>query len=332
MTQDMPLQDSNEEEWEEPEVNDPNNMVVTIGKHSFCMHFILKGNLDNCKKEVLRRDLDAFFVLDGLEGFGKSTLAMQVALYCDPTFCLDRVCFTIEQFIEAVDKAKKGQAIVFDETMGYLASRGSMSKFNRKLIKIFSEMRSKNLFIFLCIPSFFELDRYPAIHRSVSLLHVHKRGVFVAYNYSKKKLLYIKGKKYYAYNEVSGDFIGNYSRYFPLDKAEYEKKKQAGIKEFYDEKEKVAMARKQRNLLINHLLENKLLNYKEIGAIIGISPNHVLDLVRKINSHSYSEGELEEDNKLFGLAKNSQTDIPNNSEIIDTPPIIKQVIAGEKSL
>ena len=119
---------------------------------------------------------------------GKTTFSFQIAMYLDPTFCLDRVCFTIEQFVEAVEKAEKYQAIVFDETMGYLSSRSSMSRFNRLLIKVFSEMRSKNLFILLNIPSIFELDKYPAIHRSVALIHIYKRGTFAVYNYSKKKL------------------------------------------------------------------------------------------------------------------------------------------------
>lgn len=179
--------------------------------------------------ENVRKDYDAFIIVSGREGCGKTTLANQLALFVDPTYNIDRCVFTAEQFLDAVENAERYQAIVFDETMGYLSSRGSMSKFNRTLIKVMSEMRFKNLFVFLCIPNFFELDRYPAMHRSTGLLHVYARGKFGSYGYGKKKLLYLKGKKFYSYN-VAPDYIGNFPKYFPLDKDEYDEKKKEGIR------------------------------------------------------------------------------------------------------
>ena len=157
------------------------------------MDGFLKDNLDYVKREVIRKDFDSFICVTGREGFGKSTLAGQIALYLDPTYNLDRCTFTAEQFEEACRFAEQHQAVVFDETMGYLSSRGAMSKFNRKLIKIMSEMRSKNLFVILCIPNFFELDRYAAIHRTTGLIRVYKRGCWELYNYRNKKILYLKG-------------------------------------------------------------------------------------------------------------------------------------------
>ena len=79
----------------------------------FYLDGYLQANLDNLKKDV-KKDYDAFILTVGREGYGKSTLSFQAALYCDPTFCLDRVVFTAEQFIEAVQTAKQYEAIVFD--------------------------------------------------------------------------------------------------------------------------------------------------------------------------------------------------------------------------
>ena len=123
----------------------------------------LKANLEALKENVTKKDYDGFIILSGREGFGKSTLAGQIAMFLDSTYNLKRCVFTAEQFTEACEEAEKFQAVVFDETMGFLSSRGAMSKFNRGLIKIMSEMRSKNLFVILCIPNFFELVRYPAM-------------------------------------------------------------------------------------------------------------------------------------------------------------------------
>lgn len=221
---------------EEPQLEGDSEEMAVIttglnGEHKFHLDGYLKSNLDFVKKSVVEQNYDCFIVVTGREGFGKSTLAGQIAAYLDPSYNIDRCCFTADQFVEAAEKAKKYQAIVFDETMGYLSSRGAMSAFNRKLIKIFSEMRSKNLFILLCIPNFFELDRYPAMHRSTGMLYVYKRGVFGSYDYTTKKKLYIIGKKHYTYS-VPPNFRGRFVKYFPLNQEEYDKKKEMGIKSF----------------------------------------------------------------------------------------------------
>jgi hypothetical protein len=214
----------------QPELEGDNEDMVKVqkGEHNFYIDGYLKANLDHVYKSVTKNDYDAFIVVTGREGFGKSTLAGQVALYLDPTFNLDRCCFTTQQFQDAAEKAEKYQAIVFDETMGYLSSRGAMSSFNRDLIKIFSEMRSKNLFVLLCIPNFFELDRYPAMHRSTGLLYVYKRTRFGSYDYPTKKKLYLIGKKYYTYS-VPPNFRGVFVKYFVYNPEEYERKKQTAI-------------------------------------------------------------------------------------------------------
>lgn len=245
----------------------------------------LQSNLDYIKKDVMKK-YDAFLVVSGREGFGKSTLAAQIATYLDPTYCIERCCFTATQFEKAVNKAKKYDAIIFDETMGYLSSRGAMSHFNKKLIKIMSEMRSKQLFIILCIPNFFELDRYPALHRSTGLIHVYKRGYFMSFGYKKKQLLYLRGKKYYAYN-VSADYHGRFPKWFPLDELEYEKKKLKSIAEGDEVKKGVPALhkawREQRDKLLKYCVDNGA-DKEELANVVGISKANIIDRLRKLTS------------------------------------------------
>ena len=92
-------------------------------KAGYYLDGYLKSNLGALKKSVVKKNYDGFILVVGREGFGKSTLSFQMAKYLDPTFNLDHVVFTAEQFLEAVKHAKKFEAIVFDETMGYLSSR-----------------------------------------------------------------------------------------------------------------------------------------------------------------------------------------------------------------
>ena len=250
---------------------------VQVGKHNYYLDGFLKSNLDVVVKDV-KKDFDSFIVITGREGFGKSTLAFQVATYLDPTFNLGRVVFTAEQFVDAVENAERYECIVFDETMGYLGSRGAMSKFNRSLVKVMSEMRSKNLFIILCIPNFFELDRYPAIHRSTGLLHIYKRGRFGSYDYKKKTQLYLLGKRNYSYS-VSPTFIGSFVKYFPLDKEKYEQKKQLAIQEWKKLKGKEALWRTHRDKLMVDCYEKEHYKLKELSELLNLSERQVRRIV-----------------------------------------------------
>ena len=72
----------------------------------YWIHGYLKYLLDIVYNDV-RKDYDAFIIMSGREGFGKSTLAMQIAKYLDPNFSVDSVVFTADQFIDAVVEGRK---------------------------------------------------------------------------------------------------------------------------------------------------------------------------------------------------------------------------------
>jgi len=248
-------------------------VVVNVNDDNFYLDGYLKSNLD-LLSQSLKKDYDFFIVIDGRERFGKSTLASQIAYYLDPTYNLDRCVFTADQFAEAVEKAKKFQAIVFDEAHGYLGSRSSMSSFNKKLVKIMTEMGSKNLIVILCLPNFFELDKYPAIWRSSCLLHVHQRGRFCFYNYKKKQDLYLKGKRFYAYN-VSANFHGCFIKFFPLDKEEYENKKLVSVAEHVKTNSKELKYSRQINNLLEYIKKNMDVSQEELAKVMGIDQSTV---------------------------------------------------------
>jgi hypothetical protein len=247
----------------------------------FYMDKVLIENLTYIKNDVLKHDYDGFIVVDGKEGDGKSVLAGQIARFFDPTYNIERCAFNEKQFMNASKNAGEFKAVVFDETMGYLSSRGAMSEFNRTLIKVFSEMRSKHLFVVICIPSFFELDKYPAIHRSIGLIHITKRGSYSVYNYEKKKLLYVYGKKFYEY-KISPNFHGTFSKYFPLDKYEYEiKKREAtmGREEKSDEKQRLKdqkivekkeykEAKEHRKIILEFLYNELGMTYDDMAELL----------------------------------------------------------------
>ena len=187
----------------------------------------LKSNLD-ILKQIVKDDWDAVIAVDGMEGSGKSVLAMQAAYYCDPTLTLSRVVFRPDDFKKAIIEAKAYQAVIYDEAYGGMSSRRTMGEVNIALVDMLAEIRQKNLFIFIVMPTYFDLDRYVALWRSRALIHVYakkfQRGNFQFYNYSKKKEMYVKGKKFYSYC-VEANFVGSFMNFYPLSADAYKKKK-----------------------------------------------------------------------------------------------------------
>ena len=260
-------------------------VIVTIGEHKYAIDGYLVANLEHLKRNV-KKDYDAFVLVTGREGYGKSTIAAQIALYVDPTYNIDRCCFTADQFLEAVFTAEKYQAIVFDETMGYLSGRGAMSKFNKVLIKVMSEMRSKNLFVILCIPNFFMMDWYVAYHRTTGLIHTYRRTCFASYDYAKKQRLWIKGKRDHNYHAAKPNYIGRFIKYFPLDKEAYEAKKQLAINSFNKEEKKGNVWKEQRNKLSFDCLENNYYTKKQLSDVMGVSLRSITEFTKEMTENN----------------------------------------------
>ena len=203
--------------------------MVLVTDLQFSMDSYLVDNL-NIAKDVIKNDWDFCFIVGGIEGSGKSTLAQQCAYYCDPTFNMSRITFTPMEFEAAILKADKYQAIVYDEAYTGLSSRGVMTGINKSIVNRLAEIRQKNLFLFVVMPTFFDLDRYVAIWRSRALIHIYtgedwSRGFYEFYNVERKKNLYLTGKKLYHYDKDLRNFWGTFSRRYVVDELEYRNRK-----------------------------------------------------------------------------------------------------------
>jgi len=243
----------------------------------YFMETRLKENLDKTAKDVLsKKDKDCFIIVDGAEGSGKSTLALQIGKYVDPTLDLSRVVFDAESFRQAIFKAKKNQCIVFDEAFNGLSSRSSLSAMNRVLVGLMMQMRQKNLFVIMVLPTFFLLERYAAIFRTKALVHVYEskgiRGYFRVYNKKLKKLLYLIGKKDYSYNHksVRTRFYGRFYGKFALgdDKTEekYRKKKMKALESTSQDPMTAGQIKykEQRDILMWRLRKEMKMTYQEM--------------------------------------------------------------------
>jgi len=232
---------------------------VMAGDTDLYLDGYLKSNLDTAKA-VISKDWDMIFVVDGMEGAAKSTIAQHIGKYLDNSLCLERIVFTPKEFRDAVLKAEKYQCVIYDECFAGLSSRQSMSMVNKALVSLLAQIRQKNLFIIMVLPCFFELDKYAAIWRSRALLHVYtgdnfERGYFSFFNSQRKKDLYMKGKKFYEY-QVPPNFRGRFTKGYVVDDAAYRQKKLDAMS--FDEEESGGFNAylEQRNSLIKVLADS----------------------------------------------------------------------------
>lgn len=242
-------------------------VMVNYGNKQAGMDGFLKTNLDLYKKMV-RKKRDLIFICSGREGEGKTHLTAGILSYLDPTFDLDRCFMNGDDFLKALIDAKEPyKGYMFDEGQEF-TSRAAMTRFNRFLIQVLSKVRAKQLYIGICIPAFFELDRYAAIHRSSFLLNVYskegKRGYFIFWNWERKKLLYLKGKKAYDFDCVRGNFHGQFTKkMFPFDEEKYEEKKFEAMAKLNEQlQEQQSRMKIQRDCLIIYL--HKIVGLKQI--------------------------------------------------------------------
>lgn len=212
---------------------------------------------------------------------GKSTLAFQLGRYADPTLDLSRVVFSAEKFRQAIFKAKKGQCVIYDEAFTGLSSRSSLSGINRALVSLMMQMRQKNLFVIIVLPTYFLLDKYVALFRTRALFHVYensgRRGYYQVYNRKSKKYLYLAGKNTYSYkNKKVRPTLRRLRFYgvFALGDKDIEEKYREMKSKALEETEKDPMTsaqvkyREQRDILIYLMRKRLNLTFMEMSNLV----------------------------------------------------------------
>lgn len=242
--------------------------------------YYLDNNLHAELKSMQRlteKNWDAVGFIVGYEGDGKTTLGMQAALFLDNKFNLDNIVFNPTQFEWAVDNLPAGSTILWDEADDLGANWA-----NEMLLAIkkkFKRIRSKNLKILLCTPTFHDINKYFAIVRTRFLIHVYatglERGHFRFFGRDKKKYLYIKGKQFMDLGAVMSDFYGkfvNYPKDFPIDLEAYEDKKQEATEQIIS-LDRPKDIRKDVYLNFLEWVENKdlVVSRKEQAAIFDVN-------------------------------------------------------------
>lgn len=192
----------------------------------------------NIQNTVNKMDRDYFLVITGKEGFGKSTLACQVASVLSKRFCLKSICYEPSQYINNLSETQKGDVLIPDEGNLFLLNREAMGQDNRYMLKLFALMRQRNVITIICVPNFFTLDSYVRLHRVDGLIRIHERGKFVFFN--QEAIKQINENRNFAGQFRSGSyFMGYFNKQFPklndLDSEAYKINKKDNFNIFLDE-------------------------------------------------------------------------------------------------
>ena len=262
---------------------------VTRGKNwkgepcNFYIDGFLKTNLDGVINMVTNKNWDYVCIVAGIPGAGKSNFAQSGAKYCDPNFNIKNIVFSADDFIKKTNEAEEFSAIILDESFASLNTRISNNANFMKIINHLQLIRQKHLFIFLCLPNFFDLSKGVALYRSSHLFFVYadeegNRGRFTAFDREKKRLLYVKGQKFMDYSVVKSNFFGTFTEQKAIDWEAYEELKMNHLKEQELYVKKTTVLQKitvQRNKSIVKMYENKIMNQAQIARFLDMTKQHI---------------------------------------------------------
>lgn len=292
-----------------------NVVNITNSKGESVSYFLepwIKKKFDETiKPDLTKNDKDCIIAIDGREGSGKSWLAMQLAKYIDPDFDLSRVCFTPEEFREAVYKAKPRQSIVYDEAFTGFSSRAALSGVNRTLISLMMQIRQKNLFIVIVLPTVFLLDKYISLFRTRALVHVYevmgRRGFYRVYLRRKKKdLIMHKDARTYNYGiktKNKGRFYGTFALGGEEIEKKYRLKKQKALELSAKDPINIGQVkyREQRDIMVYVLRKTLKMSYKKIALLLNdydfeMSFAQIRNICAKFGDKEINEEDLEQEN------------------------------------
>jgi len=262
----------------------------------------LKSNLDVGIRQ-LSKDFDQVWFIDGREGGGKTNLAVTCAYYVSKPehrhTLIERIVPGIDKVQDVILAAKPFEAVVIDEAYGGMSAVGFANKINRVLQKMFTEIRAKNLFVFIVAPSFMDISRYFAIWRSQCLLHVYtkgdERGYAAFFNSNTKKKLYILGKKqFYNYGVAKSNFIFRFTNEMPnvIDKRIYdENKRKSNLeRDDPDEERRLKLKQYKAECVVRAQKMFPTATQSQIGFVFSLHKDTIGKYLRESDKNDWSEG------------------------------------------
>ncbi len=131
-------------------------------------------------KEKLDNDFDQVLAITGYEGFGKSTLGIQIGKGVDKNFDLEKnVAYlpTSEQLQKKFNDLPSKSAFLVDEAIKVLYKMKSIDRVQVQLNEMFATERWQNKCTILLMPRFYDFNEFFRNHRITLWAHIVKRGI-----------------------------------------------------------------------------------------------------------------------------------------------------------
>lgn len=181
--------------------------------------------LDAVRDIIIKKDYDWIDIITGPEGVGKTSLAANKCRYIDPTFRLDKdTAFSYDDMVRMIKKSYPGKAVLIDEGALIFFSRDYAGTSTKDAVKMLTTMRAFNLFVAICIPNFWIIDKYIREHRGRTLSRVIHRGWYWHYGPRKTRNL-SREKESFKTEWPNYDFRDTYPDYAKLYPDEWQRYK-----------------------------------------------------------------------------------------------------------
>lgn len=99
------------------------------------------------------------------------------------------------------------------------------------------QMRQKNLFVIIILPSVFEFNKYAVLSRARSFFHIYesggRMGYWIGFNRKAMRMVYLLGKKTHSY-KVRSNFRGRFYGKYAINENLYRKKKEDALEAMDD--------------------------------------------------------------------------------------------------
>lgn len=242
---------------------------------------LFRPELDKVKVRVRKKNWDYLALVAGLPGSGKSTFARGLARYFCKWFDVNYVAFSGDDFVEITNTCPEYSSVILDESFASLNSKVTQTEDFIKIINHLQLIRQKHLYIFLCLPNFFDLAKGIAIFRSSHLFVTYAdekgdRGYFLAFDRDNKRKLYVKGSKFMDYNAQKANF---YAKFWEnediLDINEYDRRKKEHLNSQNKEEVEKLHNKQQRNKILWRLYSEYDWKVKDLGKLADLDEKSV---------------------------------------------------------
>jgi hypothetical protein len=251
------------------------------------MDGLIKPELDKVRRMVKKKNWDYVALVAGLPGSGKSTLARTFARYFCKWFDEKFIAFTGDDFIEITNNCPEYSSVILDESFASLNSKVGMTEDFIKIVNHLQIIRQKHLFIFLCLPNFFDLAKGISIFRSSHLFVTYaddlgNRGHFLVFDRNNKRKLYVRGGKFMNYNAQKANF---YAKFWEnpdiIDVNKYDAMKKEHMMAQNEKETKKVNGKASRDEILVKLHDDYAWNVQDLSVLAGIDDSVVYKILKK---------------------------------------------------